>query len=300
MNDDFDLGWNYYGFRNYDPSVGRWWNTDPFAEFSYDLSPYRFAYNNPILFSDYLGLWEKNSNGSYSTTDQKDIERFMNMTEFEGTSLTIQQSINFVEGEMSGMGKLSDGTTLLTGITETKSGNTWQPDNSTVRRTALEIWGSDKNNRGNFGNNLDMINKQYGLGDNLLSAASLGVSKLPNSSINKFSYEIGKSGNIINASGAVMKPGQIASAIKGFGKGNKTLKMIGKVGRALSLGKIAYDAVNDSWDASTGVDVILLVASFTPIGAGIAITYGTLDYFFNIGDKIDATIGRDSNFWRNE
>ncbi len=58
LNDELGLDWYDYGARNYDVSLGRWMNIDPLAEMSYNLTPYRFAGNNPILFKDPNGLWE--------------------------------------------------------------------------------------------------------------------------------------------------------------------------------------------------------------------------------------------------
>jgi RHS repeat-associated protein len=57
-NSEFGLGWYDYGARNYDPTIGRWVNPDPLAEMSFNLTPYRFAGNNPVLFQDPNGLWE--------------------------------------------------------------------------------------------------------------------------------------------------------------------------------------------------------------------------------------------------
>ncbi len=55
-------------FRGYDPQVGRFWQVDPLAELTMDFSPYSFAYNNPILFNDPLGLTPNDFNGSQNIT----------------------------------------------------------------------------------------------------------------------------------------------------------------------------------------------------------------------------------------
>jgi RHS repeat-associated protein len=48
-------------FRGYDPQIGRFWQTDPLADLSEDLSPYAFANNNPILYNDPFGLLSDSS-----------------------------------------------------------------------------------------------------------------------------------------------------------------------------------------------------------------------------------------------
>lgn len=58
FQDDLDLEWYDHGTRNYNPALGRWMNPDPLADFAPELTPYRFAGNNPILLNDPTGLWE--------------------------------------------------------------------------------------------------------------------------------------------------------------------------------------------------------------------------------------------------
>jgi RHS repeat-associated protein len=54
--DGSGLEWYDPGFRNYDPQLGRFWQIDPLGEAVEDQSLYAYAYNNPILLNDPLGL----------------------------------------------------------------------------------------------------------------------------------------------------------------------------------------------------------------------------------------------------
>ena len=50
--DELGLGLYDYGWRNYDPALGRWMNMDPLAEKFYPSSTYNYTVNNPILLND--------------------------------------------------------------------------------------------------------------------------------------------------------------------------------------------------------------------------------------------------------
>jgi len=54
--DDGDLNWYDYGFRNYDPQIGRFVQLDPLADDYPFLTPYQFAGNDPVANVDLDGL----------------------------------------------------------------------------------------------------------------------------------------------------------------------------------------------------------------------------------------------------
>ena len=46
----------HYGFRQYDPNLGRWHVAEPLADQMPGISTYAYAYNNPTNHIDLLGL----------------------------------------------------------------------------------------------------------------------------------------------------------------------------------------------------------------------------------------------------
>ena len=58
MERNDELGLDLAPFRSYDPAIGRWLQVDPLAELMPSMTPYRFGFNNPILWSDPWGLFE--------------------------------------------------------------------------------------------------------------------------------------------------------------------------------------------------------------------------------------------------
>ncbi len=66
LQDELGLDWYDYGLRaNYDPAIGRFSSTDPFAESYFSWSPYNYVVNNPIKFVDPNGgcvAYDENGN----------------------------------------------------------------------------------------------------------------------------------------------------------------------------------------------------------------------------------------------
>ncbi|MDO5655065.1 MAG: RHS repeat-associated core domain-containing protein [Flavobacteriaceae bacterium] len=59
LQDELGLNATAMDYRNYDMAIGRFMNPDALSEISMSWSPYRFAFDNPVFWSDPTGLYEE-------------------------------------------------------------------------------------------------------------------------------------------------------------------------------------------------------------------------------------------------
>jgi len=52
LQTEFGLGWMDYGWRVYDPATSRWSSVDPLADKYFNISPYAYVADNPVIFLD--------------------------------------------------------------------------------------------------------------------------------------------------------------------------------------------------------------------------------------------------------
>ncbi|WP_282079680.1 DUF6443 domain-containing protein [Aquimarina algiphila] len=114
FNDELGLDWYDYGARNYDASIGKWFNIDPLAEDYYSFSSYNYTLNDPIrnIDPDGRGVNDVIVNGENADKFTKQLN--------EGTSLSISRDEE--TGKLSATGEAKTGAdrTLLAAINDDK------------------------------------------------------------------------------------------------------------------------------------------------------------------------------------
>ncbi|MBO4232714.1 hypothetical protein FO675_00065 [Riemerella anatipestifer] len=71
-----EIGMYAMDWRQYMSDIGRFTGMDKLSSMSSDLSPYRFGFNNPVMFADPSGLYEEIP-GGYRITSPNEIRTFM-------------------------------------------------------------------------------------------------------------------------------------------------------------------------------------------------------------------------------
>ncbi len=87
-----ELGLNFYdyGFRNYDPAIGRWMNIDPLADKYFSKTPYMYCNNNTILYIDPNGMYFTASSRQYVNEYISDLNKDKNKNNIKISDLLKQ------------------------------------------------------------------------------------------------------------------------------------------------------------------------------------------------------------------
>lgn len=277
--DELGLNVTAMDFRQYDNALGRFNVIDRLAEMAPSLTPYRFAFNNPVYFSDPTGLWEKNAKGNWVTSDFGEIANLMSFlqgthksTNARNVNDFILEEIKFAEGE---------GTRLDEVTVETFNENSYAEASDNI---ASQIY------------NTEFYNFDWKSINTKIAAFGLGngiKTELFNYTIRN-NYKSAKTWSEFNKLSPRQQAWRANNTLGKFGSNYlKAAKGLGVLGATATTSYTVYNTydyyknggTDGSVFAKAALDTVMTGVGFLgPIGFGISATYFILDSAGAFGD----------------
>ena len=235
---DLNLGWIDFGWRMFDPSLGRWNSQDKLASIYFFKSPCSYAFNNPINFYDPNGLFVDNFSSSnvgnwtedYEETSRKQQNKKRNETLLSGLYTNTKNNeeqtyYNQGNGNYSYTDYATVGTAYTANNGESYAGGyrVFEVEMNINLRVNAQNGGGFNNSEFALGSG-GLI---YGVGENLIANKRLG-------------YWIGKNGKYYSGftgRGPNQFTGSRASALKASG----VWKIAGRTAFVLGAGLSTYN-----------------------------------------------------------
>ena len=119
FQDELDLNWHDFGWRNYDASIGRWMNIDPLAEKYYEYSTYNYVKNNPIYYVDPDGMDIIINRGSRMSDEDYDkfkTQVLAHLQKLTDNTLEVDKNGKVTETGCGGTETCSEGSNVISDL----------------------------------------------------------------------------------------------------------------------------------------------------------------------------------------
>src|SRR5690606_37466509 len=139
---DRETGLYYANARYYDPKVSIFISVDPLAEQASDWTPYRYGFNNPIVYTNPTGMFETRKEARQYRR-KNDIEGRVQRNEEGGFSINDKKNaVSYTKGDDTGTidSHPNDGVVEST-MVGAKGGSVGQPGEW---ESIIPVWGSGK------------------------------------------------------------------------------------------------------------------------------------------------------------
>ena len=232
-------------FRQYDPRLGRWLSLDPLMMQFPSMSPYVAFDNNPIFYTDPLGLAAQGDPISVGTVDGSTRGKMTGV-------LHDKKAVN-AKDEVVFIGKSKSGENLEYRYIYDKENNKWNgtfSQEGEVTSTNIQIDGSEKNKGGlsTTEQNMESTSKASGMiGETIKTEvdvkrveAKVTIGQNYSTKVNSKNDEYflnskGKSTKLYSTGGKSKAPQSMSNQIKNYEKAKVINNTFGKAGKALSM-----------------------------------------------------------------
>ena len=254
---DEETGLYYYGARYYNPRESVWLSVDPLAELAPNMSPYRYAFNNPTNFIDPYGLFET----------RKEARQY--------------RREHGIDGKIH---KAKDGTFSIDDYRNSVSYSRSLDTNEVEQ--AILVAGNKKSNGNSTLNTIGQVNDIF---DNLGGSLANNSGKTRLGTNGKLYFETVK--------GRVFYGNQYVSTSPLLKYGKGITKVTGPIGHMINAGQIAYGMSQDNWTYGHNAKVATagvaggIAGTWAGATAGAKIGASVGVWFGGIGSVPGAIIG---------
>ena len=268
-----ETGFVSMDYRNYAPDIARFIGQDRLSEVMPDWTPYRFAFNNPVYFSDPTGLFEEGGNALAHCPTCPKTDEFKPYIDDKNNVYVYNSETNTASLKVTPIEEV-----VVTGK-KSESNTNYHDWSQTLRKGSGYAFSANK-----------MLFQPA-----FQSASQYGNPRPYTTTTLVFEKSLPK---ILGGRKIIYQPLMTMNAIKA-GKISRGLKVTGRVLGVAGVGLAGYDMYENGVTTSNTLDLTMSALALSPtgVGQGIAAAYFLANGITilatgqDIGQHIDSSVG---------